>query len=129
VLAEYANVQQIPGQRRRRWFHSLDEDLIVWYSDDGSLYGFQLCYDKQRSERALTWLPPSGFSHHRVDDGEGPPLTYKRTPILVADGEFDACALAHRFAQVSETLPPEIFEFVSGKLREHARRSAEPPRG
>src|SRR5437879_5394940 len=80
MLTEYSDVKRIPGQRARRWFHSDDEDLIVWYADDGSIFGFQLYYDKQKSERALTWLPQSAFSHDRVDDGEGPALVYKRTP-------------------------------------------------
>jgi hypothetical protein len=94
----------------------------VWYADDGSIFGFQFCYDKQKSERALTWLPDNGFFHNRVDDGEGPALTYKRTPVLVADGAFDASAMSLRFLQISQAIPRDIFEFVSSKLREHAER-------
>jgi hypothetical protein len=120
VLKEYSGVQQAAGQRPRRWFHSQDEDLIVWYAGDGSIHGFQLCYDKQRSERALTWLPDRGFSHDRVDDGEGSPLTYKRTPMLVADGVFDVHAMLERFPQIAAALPREVFDFVGGKLREYA---------
>jgi hypothetical protein len=120
VLKEYSGVQQAAGQRPRRWFHSQDEDLIVWYAGDGSIHGFQLCYDKQRSERALTWLPGRGFSHDRVDDGEGSPLTYKRTPMLVADGVFDVHAMLKRFPQIAAALPREVFDFVGGKLREYA---------
>ena len=120
MLKEYSGVQQAAGQRPRRWFHSQDEDLIVWYAGDGSIHGFQLCYDKQRSERALTWLPGRGFSHDRVDDGEGSPLTYKRTPMLVADGAFDVYAMLERFPQIAAALPREVFDFVGGKLREYA---------
>lgn len=95
----------------------------MWYADDGSIFGFQLCYDKQGSERALTWLPQSGFSHNRVDDGEGPALTYKRTPMLVADGVFDLSAVSLRFLRISGALPRDVFEFVSGKLRGYAERA------
>jgi hypothetical protein len=123
MLTEYSGVRQIPGHRPRRWFHSEDEDLIVWYANDGSIFGFQLCYDKQKSERALTWLPQSGFSHSRVDDGEGPALTYKRTPVLVADGVLDASAVSSRFLRISKALPRDVFEFVAGKLREYAERA------
>ena len=122
MLAEYSNVKRSPGERPRRWFHSSDEDLIVWYADDGSIFGFQLCYDRRNSERALTWLPQSGFSHDRVDDGEGPGLVYKRTPVLVPDGAFDASAMLPRFIKISGSLPQDVIDFVSGKLREYAER-------
>jgi len=129
MLTDYAGVRQIPGDRPRRWFQSEDEDLIVWYAEDGSIFGFQLCYDKQKSERALTWLPQSGFSHNRVDDSKGPGLT-KGTPLLVADGVFDVSTMSRRFLQISETLPREVFEFVSGKLGEYAKRAPNTqPRG
>ena len=120
-LVDYAGIQQVAGGRPRRWFHSESEDLIVWYADDGSIFGFQLCYDKQKSQRALTWLPTSGFSHDRVDDGEGSPLTYKRAPELVADGAFDAPAMSIYFPRISGSLPRDVFAFVSGKLQEYAR--------
>ena len=122
MLKEYSGLQQAAGQKPRRWFHSQDEDLIVWYAEDGSIHGFQLCYDKQHAERALTWLPLAGFSHDRVDDGEGSPLTYKRTPVLVADGVFDVHAMLERFPLIGAALPKEIFDFVRAKLREYAAR-------
>jgi len=48
MLTESANVRQFKGEPRRRWFQSQTEDLIVWYADDGSILGFQLCYDRKR---------------------------------------------------------------------------------
>jgi hypothetical protein len=131
MLTEYSGIREISGGRPRRWFYSEDEDLIVWYADDGSIFGFQLCYDKQKSERALTWLPQSGFSHERVDyggsDSAGRGLGSrldKLTPLLVADGVFDIASLSRRFLQISQALPRDVFEFVSGKLQActgHAR--------
>lgn len=127
MLRELSDVRQIEGGRPRRWFQSGDEDLIVWYAEDGSIYGFQLCYDRQGRERALTWTP-GGFSHNRIDAGERRGFRYKRTPLLVADGRFDASAMTRRFLEISAALPPEIREFVSGKLAEHPRgmQSTEP---
>ena len=123
MLVEYSGVQQIQGQRRRRWFSSEDEDLIVWYADDGSIFGFQLCYDLQRHERALTWLPHKGFSHNRIDDREGVGLAHKRAPVLVPDGVFDVAAVSHRFLEISAGLPNDVHEFVSGKLQEYTERA------
>ena len=88
MLTELTHVSQRQGEPKRRWFQSPDEDLIVWYAQDGSILGFQLCYDIRRGERALTWLSGRGYSHERVDDGEVVGLGHKRTPVLVPDGAF-----------------------------------------
>ena len=117
VLREFANVRQRPGEPRRRWFHSPEEDLIVWYETDGSLWGFQLCYDRKNLERALTWTKEKGYSHLKVDDGEIEPLTVKRTAILVPDGIFDAKGVLERFLSVSESLPEDIVELVVERIR------------
>ena len=54
MLAEVEHVRQRAGEPRRRWFASDDLDLIVWLDEADRFVGFQLCYDKGRSERALT---------------------------------------------------------------------------
>ena len=54
TLTEIPEVRQIPDEPRRRWFRSDDLDLIVWCDESGAPTSFQLCYDKPRSEHALT---------------------------------------------------------------------------
>ena len=117
MLTEYRKVSQYAGERRRRWFQSPDEDLIVWYDKDGSIYGFQLCYDRLKTEKALTWTRGEGYSNLKVDDGETTPLEFKQTPILVADGVFDADSVLAQFLAVSSVLPKDIIEFVGEKIR------------
>jgi hypothetical protein len=121
-----ANVLQRPGEPRRRWFHSEHADLIVWYTGNESIKGFQLCYDRLGNERALTWMQEKGFSHLKVDDGEIEPLRAKRTPILVADGVFDAKAVLERFLSMANNLPVEVATFVTNKLREYPVASSPP---
>ena len=73
MIHEVKRTRQVPGEGFRRWFTDSDFDLIVWYEgqdEDGPIAGFQLCYDKQGAERALTWRRATGFSHEKVDDGE-----------------------------------------------------------
>ena len=96
MLRELADVRQIPGEPRRRWFADDYFDLIVWFNKKGESIGFQLCYDLPGEERALTWHKNTGFSHRRVDDGERQ-RPYKATPILVADGSFDDAAVSELF--------------------------------
>ena len=43
----------VAGDRDRRWIADEYFDLIVWYEDDQTIHGFQLCYDKPGRERAL----------------------------------------------------------------------------
>lgn len=119
MLREIPYVRQVAGEPRRRWFQSLGFDLIVWYDDQNRPSGFQLCYGKAQQERALTWNPPSRYSHMAVDNGETHPLRYKGTPILVPDGTFDAASVAQAFLRESGALPAEIVALVAAKLGEH----------
>ena len=104
---------------RRRWFVDEELELIVWLSDQGSPDGFQLCYDRGGRERALTWTEGGGYSHDRVDDGEGNP-TKNSTPILVSDGPFPAAQIVARFEKASVGVEPQIRQFVAQKLRAYA---------
>ena len=89
MLTETKNVRQIDGEPRRRWFWNDYFDIIVWFSDDNEIIGFQLCYDKSKRQRVLTWNKGTGYSHDKIDDGEGDPGKPKGTPILMADGIFE----------------------------------------
>lgn len=44
-MIEMRNVRQDSADYFRRWFFDHDFDLIVWYLPNGSIFGFQLCYD------------------------------------------------------------------------------------
>jgi hypothetical protein len=126
MLRELLPTRQIPGEPRRRWFNSPRCDLIVWLQDDEVPLGFQLCYDKDEVEHALTWVRNRGFNHMRVDTHDG--LEYrdgvqKGTPLLVADGTFDPRRLLGIFNDEGQQLPPEFIALVSERLGELAARS------
>ena len=117
-MQEVLKPRQVPGEPRRRWFASLDLDLIVWCDTAGAPVAFQLCYDKGRTEHAITWEPSTGLLHNAVDDGEfhiG--LRHKATPVLAPDGVLDLDQIAARFAAESHDLPADIAAFVSARLR------------
>jgi hypothetical protein len=115
MLVERANARQVEGEGQRRWFTDEYFDLIVWYSGS-RITGFQLCYDRTRNERALTWRSPNRYSHDKIDDGEVP-MTYKMTPILVQDGVFEKDRVAARFQAAAKRIEPEIANLVLEKLR------------
>src|SRR5262245_51959944 len=115
-MREFPGIRQSRGEPWRRWFQSDDEELTVWYEPDGSFRGFQLCYDRQGYERALTWLKAKGYARLRVDHGESEPLTVKRTPVVLPDGAFDAAEVLERFRAAAGGLPDEIARLVAEKI-------------
>lgn len=121
MLREIPSARQVPGEPRRRWFSSARCDLIVWVREDESAEGFQLCYDKDAREHALTWMPGRGFSHTAVDPGDNP-SRHKGTPLLVADGVFEANRLLELFRAEAKSLPPEYVTLITGKIRELAEK-------
>lgn len=121
VLAEIRNVRQIPGEGRRRWFRDDDMDLIIWYDDSGILTGFQLCYDKQEHEKALTWRKATGYEHHGVDSGEGVWRGTKGTPVLTADGAFEQPRVLNLFDAHSERLDPRLRAYIRKRLELYAK--------
>lgn len=118
-MLKEAPAKQVEGEPRRRWFTDEYFDLIVWYAEDGSLHGFQLCYDRAHSEHALTWTRTAGWSHNRVDPGEENALK-NLTPVLLADGEFPAGEVIRRFEESCSEIDEEIRDLVVEKAREYA---------
>jgi len=111
----------IAGDYDRCWISDDYFDLIVWYTPGNTIYGFQLCYDKQHWERALTWLSDRGFAHTEVDTGEDTPEA-NRTPVLVPDGSFPSERVLAEFTRRGSTLPVELRKLVTEKIGEFAQR-------
>lgn len=116
MLREIRDVRQFPGEPRRRWFSDEGFDLIVWTDSDNRLLGFQLCYDKQSDQKALTWLEHEGCRHSRIDDGDNPGKM-KSSPVLEADGPFDREGVGRRFLEnkgdVPQQLATEIYDRIT----------------
>jgi len=112
-LREMAGVRQVAGEPPRRWFSSLDLDLIVW-NDGVDVVGFQLCYDKRGTERAITWRSRRGFDHARVEDGAHG--WSRGTPLLVADGRFAKRRVHAMFLRAADEMPDALRTFVAGRL-------------
>jgi hypothetical protein len=122
MLREIANVRQVEGEPRRRWFTDEHFDLVLWDDESQHIVGFQLCYDKQKGERAVTWKEGGGYSHDTVDGGEDRPGRYKAAPILTADGRFDVERVAAGFLGHSGVLDSRSADFIYLKLLEYPRR-------
>ncbi len=120
-MIELRDVRQDSSDYVRRWFFDDNFDLIAWYGRDGTLFGFQLCYDKADDEKALTWFSRRGLSHHQVDTGEESPW-FNRTPILTAsNGQSEMARLLSSFRISDDGLPFELRKLVKGKIKEYGR--------
>ncbi len=116
-LKEIKNVRQISGEGFRRWFTDDFFDLYIWYQDNKKdITGFQLAYGEVERDHALTWTVNHGFSHDGVDDGN---ITgsYKRSPILIANGMFDPDSLIHMFEEHQGDLDKKLFSFIKTKIK------------
>ncbi|MBS1198489.1 MAG: hypothetical protein H6R18_2274 [Proteobacteria bacterium] len=121
MLREIRKTRQHPGEPHRRWFHSQEQDLYIWQTDDNKIVAFQLCYNKPHNEHALYWREDRGFSHLQVDDGEGTANT-SRAPILLADGVFNAESVAQRFRALATNIPASLATFVLERLETYATK-------
>jgi hypothetical protein len=101
----------------RRWFSDDYFDLVVWYDEAGSVSGFQLCYDKQGTERALTWLRDEGVDHRKIDSGEDSPLK-NMSPVLIPDGAIPYDMLLRQFRTRANALDSAIAGLIENKLQE-----------
>lgn len=122
MLSEFKDVSQHAGEPRRRYFLSEYFDLYVWEDKDKRFVGFQLCYDKNNKERALSYID-GAFTHRGIDSGEAV-ASENRTPILVADGAFDTNENLDRFIEESKNIDPEVAGYVIRMLKEYNARLA-----
>jgi hypothetical protein len=104
----------------RRWFADDDFDLVVWLAGPAAPVAFELCYDRQGAERALTWSAERGYAHYRVDTGEDTP-TRNLAPILVSDGDFPRDRIVEQFTRASSGVDPTIRRFVLERLEAFGR--------
>ena len=121
MLQEVTRVKQLRHEPVRRWFTSDDMDLVVWLDAAGTGTGFQLCYDKRRHERAVTWHRGQPLAHARVDDGENVgagrgQARHKQTPVLIPDEAMPLPDILARFAAESAALPPALRQLVQQQL-------------
>ena len=116
MLREINKVKQIPGELRRRWFTDEKMDLFVWIGDNDVFSGFQLSYDKPTAERAITWKRGEGYQHTRVDEGSRPGH-HPGSPLLVADGTFDASRVLVEFLGNAKEIDETVVRLVEAQLK------------
>ena len=126
MLQKIRAVRQDDASRERHWFQDDYFDLFVWTDATGKVLAFQLCYDRLRQERVLAWSAERGFIHRRVDDGEQLPAK-NMTPIMVADGWFDAADIGAEFDVRGRGMDAAVRDFIRRKIGEAGSLLGESP--
>lgn len=114
MLAEHQCRQNEDGLFRR-WFSDEYFDLILWESRPLEYFGFQLCYDKEKRERALCWSQRAHYSHMQIDGGESDPGK-NRSPVMIGGSPFPLEKVKKEFEKRSGTLPSEVRDFILNHL-------------
>ena len=112
-LTEFKEVAQKEVLKgiNRRWFQIEKFTLIIWYNLGNQIIGFQLCYGKNGSDKAISWYNEKEFSHRNIDYGKSINLT----PIMSEDsGQIDR-KIFEDFYNYTENLENEIVEFIKDK--------------
>jgi hypothetical protein len=116
MLYEIRNVIQEEDEPFCRWYSDKDFDLYVWFNQDDTIHSFQLCYDKDKSERALTWLAEGNkYRHEKVETGDERPKS-RSTPILSPGGVFYKRPVAETFKEHSAELDAVLAGFIYEKI-------------
>lgn len=97
------------------WYCDDDWDLVVWVNADQSPRGFQICYDRDEEEKALTFANGE-FSHELVDDGMDSPNT-NHSPTLENKVPFNAKKILKEFESKSEFVEKIYFEYIKVNLQ------------
>ncbi len=120
TLHELKFVRQYEGEMLRRWFDD-DEgffDLIAWVDDNDVVSGFQLAYNFNGEERAITWLGDA-FSHRNVDPGDDSPLS-NDSSVLGDTTSYPLVEIIRRFDKSSRDIAPDVRSVMLEKLEQYA---------
>ena len=116
MLYEITRLRQSNRSLKKRWFSCVNMDLFVWYHDSAPVK-FQLSYNKQNDERAISWDFHHGFQHYRIDTGENYPRQYKRSPIMIdIRNRQNLTELARNFLAASENIDIAVADFIYARL-------------
>ncbi len=115
MFKEFIHVRQ-DKTGYRRLFTEKYCDIYLWYTSeiDKTLTGFQLVYNLDEDEKALTWTPKEGFSHLGVDLQRR--NQHPQTPILVADGLFEYVTLEQQLKQSYDEASDNDLKFALEKI-------------
>ncbi|HEV7902711.1 MAG TPA: hypothetical protein VGO96_02630 [Pyrinomonadaceae bacterium] len=114
MLREIRDVRRTPGQPSCRWFNDELLDLFVWQDEDGRIIGFQLCFDKDADERALTYSEANGYLLEDVQAEES--SLDMGSPVLANVSTLPFPRLLAQLAGRGAGIDSRVLRYVTEKL-------------
>ena len=114
MLREIRGVRQTPGHLFCRWFNDELLDLFVWQEEGGRITGFQLCFDKDTAERALTYSEASGYLLEDVQAEES--SLDMGSPVLANVSTLPFPRLLAQLAERGAGIDPRVLRYVTEKI-------------
>ncbi|HYP02234.1 MAG TPA: hypothetical protein VER76_18730 [Pyrinomonadaceae bacterium] len=115
MLREIKELKQTAGQPPSRWFNDDLLDLFVWHDEDGRIIGFQLCFDKDTAERALTYSDRDGY---RLDNVYGEESSLDMgSPVLSRAADLPFPRLLALLVERGAGIDPRVLRYVTEKLK------------
>ena len=123
MLKENKTVRQREKEGFRRWFVNDYFDIIIWYTNINSkLKGFQVCYSRNKAEKAFTWEPNSVSSHYVSDSGFEKGRPSFGTAILIGHAGKIHEIVINRLIKEQGELDNDILDFIVDKINEYNKR-------
>lgn len=97
------------------WYCDDNWDLVIWINSDQTPRGFQICYDKDDDEKALTFVHGE-FSHELVDEGNDNPHTNHSPVVGGGEIKFDGKAILKEFEKKGEFVEKIYFDYIKTNL-------------
>jgi hypothetical protein len=125
MLREIGNVRQRPGQPACRWFNDELLDLFVWHDESGRINGFQLCFNKDTTEHALTYSESDGYLLNDVQPEES--SLDMGSPVLAHSTALPFPRLLALLAERGAGIDSRVLQYVMEKLEAYltAQQSAD----
>lgn len=114
MLREIRDIRQTPGQPFCRWFNDELLDLFVWQDEGGRIVGFQLCFDKDADERALTYSETGGYLLEDVQAEES--SLDMGSPVLANVSTLPFPRLLAQLAERGTEIDARVLRYVTEKL-------------
>ncbi|MDM8567807.1 hypothetical protein QUF74_19435 [Candidatus Halobeggiatoa sp. HSG11] len=122
MLIEF-NISQNEKNKKKYWFQDEYFDLFVWFGiDSNKILNFQLCYDRLKIEKVISWDFEKGFAHYHVDDGEYSPHK-NMSPVFIQEGKFEYDEAIPKFIESSSQIDKKISKFIIEKLDEYIQEN------
>jgi hypothetical protein len=117
-ITENVNVRQRDNEGFRKWYLNSFFDVILWYEENKvDLIGFQLCYSRNKNEKAFTWT--KNYSSNRLvsDTFFEKGISHMSTGILKGEGGCIPEEVIKRFETETDILGKEIQDLIISKIK------------